>query len=53
MRRNRGKKQSKIIITSICALLLIMTVGYAAMQTNLEINAKGNIIKESSEEMLY
>ena len=49
MRRSRYKtrrrnKQRKIIIISVCGLLLIMTVGYAAMQTNLEIKAKGNIV---------
>lgn len=49
MRRSRYKtrrrnKQRKIIIISVCDLLLIMTVGYVAMQTNLEIKAKGNIV---------
>ncbi len=41
-------KQKKIIVISICSLLLIMTVGYAAMQTNLEIKAKGNVIKKAT-----
>ena len=45
--RNRKKnKQRKIIIISACSILLLMTAGYAAMQTNLEINAKGNVIKK-------
>ena len=53
MRRYRHKsrrknKQRKIIIISMCSLLLIMTVGYATMQTNLEIKAKGNIVKKAS-----
>ena len=51
MRRHisrRRNKQRKIIIISVCTLLLIMTVGYAAMQTNLSINAKGNVIKKNS-----
>ena len=46
--RRRNKKQRNIIIISACSLLLIMTVGYAAMSTNLEINAKGNVIKKVS-----
>ncbi len=44
IRSRRRNKQRKIIIISICSLLLIMTVGYAAMQTNLEIKAKGNVV---------
>ncbi|MCI9585860.1 MAG: hypothetical protein HFH45_04420 [Bacilli bacterium] len=44
MRRNRKrKKQRKIIIASVISLLFVMTVGYAAFQTNLNITAKGNI----------
>ena len=46
IRRRKNKKQRKIIIISVCSLLLIMTVGYAAMQTNLEIKAKGNVLKK-------
>ena len=46
--RRRNKKQRNIIIISACSLLLIMTVGYAAMSTNLEINAKGNVLKNAS-----
>ena len=45
MRRSRKrKKQRKIIILSMICLLCIMTAGYAAFQTNLNISAKGNII---------
>ena len=47
-RSRRRNKQRKVIIISICSLLLIMTVGYAAMQTNLEIKAKGNVIKKAT-----
>ena len=43
-RKRRNKKQRNIIIISVCSLLLIMTVGYATMQTNLGISAKGNIV---------
>ena len=43
-RKRRNKKQRNIIIVSVCSLLLIMTVGYATMQTNIGINAKGNIV---------
>ena len=48
MRRRRRNKQRKIIIISICFLLLMMSVGYAAMSTNLEINAKGNVLKKTT-----
>lgn len=47
-RSRRRNKQRKIIIGGVCSLLLIMTVGYAAMQTNLEIKAKGNVIKKAT-----
>ncbi len=44
MRRKRRKnKQIKFIIISSLSLLFILTVGYAAFQTNLNISAKGNI----------
>ena len=44
MRRSRKrKKQRKIIILSMICLLCMMTAGYAAFQTNLNISAKGNI----------
>ena len=46
--RRRNKKQRKIVIISVCSILLFMTIGYAAMQTNLEIKAKGNVIKKST-----
>ena len=42
IKRRRGKNKV-IIITSLC-LLLVLTVGYAAFQTNLTLRAKGNII---------
>ena len=47
-RFKRKNKQRKILVISICSILLFMTVGYAAMNTNLEINAKGNVIKKTS-----
>lgn len=43
MRRRKYKKQRKIMIASVIILLCIMTAGYAAFQTNLNITAKGNI----------
>lgn len=43
MKRRRRKKQRSLIIISSLTLLFIMTVGYAAFQTNLNINVKGNI----------
>ena len=54
MRRHRSRRKNKqgkiVIITSIC-LLLIMTAGYATFSTNLNITAKGNIIKKPYVEM--
>ena len=47
--RNRKRnKQRKILVISICSILLFMTAGYAAMNTNLEINAKGNVVKKNT-----
>ena len=49
MKRNRKRKKlNNIMIISVCAVLLLMTAGYAAMQTNLEINAKGNVVKNDT-----
>ena len=47
-RSRRKNKQRKIIIISICSILLFMSAGYAAMSTNLEIDAKGNVIKKAN-----
>lgn len=44
MRRKKQRKQRKIIILSMVSLLCVMTIGYAAFQTNLNISAKGNIV---------
>jgi len=41
--RIERKKQRKIIIASAFCMLFIMSAGYAAFQTNLNITAKGNI----------
>ena len=46
--KRRRNKQRNIIIISACSILLLMTVGYAAMNTNLEINAKGNVIEKNT-----
>ena len=47
--RNRKRnKQRKILVISICSILLFMTAGYATMNTNLEINAKGNVVKKNT-----
>ena len=45
--RKQKNKQKKIIIISALSLLLMITVGYAAFQTNLTITAKGNIKEKS------
>ncbi len=44
MRKSRKQqKQRKIVIVSVIGLLCVMSVGYAAFQTNLNISAKGNV----------
>lgn len=45
--RKALRKQKKVIIVSALSLLLIITVGYAAFQTNLSITAKGNVKEKS------
>ncbi len=42
-RNTKNKRKNQIIILSTICLLLILTVGYAAFDTNLNITAKGNI----------
>ena len=46
MRRRKRRKQRKIIIITSLSLLFILTCGYAAFQTNLNITAKGNIVQK-------
>ena len=46
-RRRRRKGSNKIIIISSLCLLLVLTAGYAAFQTNLKITAKGNIKQQT------
>jgi len=45
MKRKRRNKQRKLLIIASISFLFIMTAGYAAFQTNLNITAKGNIKK--------
>ncbi len=50
MRRKRRKnKQTKFIIFASLSLLFILTVGYAAFSTNLNIAAKGNVVVTKEE----
>ena len=52
-RDRRNKRPFTIAITSAICLLVLMTAGYAAFSTNLNITAKGNIIKQkTASEML-
>lgn len=41
--RNKRRKQKRILIIGVCSLLVFLTIGYAAFETNLSIMAKGNI----------
>ena len=43
LHRKDAKKQKKIIVFSLLAALLCLTVGYAAFSTNVNLTAKGNI----------
>lgn len=45
MRRRSLKRQKIFIIASSLSLLLFLTIGYAAFQTNITLKAKGNIKK--------
>ena len=45
--RRHNRKQGKIIIISMLCLMFIMTIGYAAFSTNINITAKGNILEQS------
>ena len=51
-KRDKRSKQKKVIVMSVLCLLLVMTAGYAAFQTNLSITAKGNIVKLTGAKML-
>ena len=45
IRDRRRKKPLTLVITSASCLLILMTVGYAAFSTHLDITAKGNVVK--------
>ena len=47
LRRNFRKNQSKIILTTAFALVFCLCVGYAAFQTTINFNIKGNIKKKT------
>lgn len=52
MRRKRNNKQIKFIMITSVSLLFILTVGYAAFSTNLNITAKGNVKKMTAAKQL-
>ena len=45
--RHRRKKINKIIILSAFCLLFVITAGYAAFSTNIQLHVKGNILEET------
>ena len=47
IRRNKRGKQKKVVIIGSLSLLIVMTIGYAAFSTNLNITAKGNVKEKS------
>lgn len=52
VRRSRRKKQRKILIIGSLSILLFLCVGYAAFNTSLSLNAKGNIKQLNGAEYL-
>lgn len=46
-RERRSKRSLTIIMASAVCLLVLMTAGYAAFSTNINITAKGNVINNS------
>ena len=43
--RHRRKKLNKIIVLSAVCLLFVITTGYAAFSTNIQLHVKGNILE--------
>ena len=52
VRRSRRKKQRKILIIGTLSFLLFLCGGYAAFNTSLSLNAKGNIKQLNGAKML-
>jgi len=44
--RKEKRRQRKIIIASMIGVLFVMSAGYSAFNTNLNISAKGNILEK-------
>ena len=51
-RREKRRRNKKILITSILCLLLCLCVGYAAFSTQLSLKAKGNIKERNAAKQL-
>ena len=47
LHRRDAKKQKKIIVFSLFAALLCLSISYAAFSTNINLTAKGNVYKVS------
>ena len=47
LHRKDAKKQKKIIVFSLLAALLCLSIGYAAFSTNIDMSAKGNLKDKS------
>ena len=43
LRRNRFGRQNKILLGATLGLFSILTIGYAAFETNIVLTAKGNV----------
>ena len=51
-KKRKKQKQNKIMLIGTLSLLLFLSIGYAAFQTNLSITAKGNIKDITGAELL-
>lgn len=45
-RRRRNKRIRKFIVVIVVGIIFTMTAGYAVMQTNISIGAKGNVVQK-------
>ena len=43
LRRGKAQRQKQVLILGTLALISVLTVGYAAFQTNITLTAKGNV----------
>ena len=52
MRKRRRSNNKKIIVILIVSLIFVLSVGYSAFSTNINISGKGNIVGIKAADML-